>query len=441
MGNICSIFHKQFNKLVKITTSYNKAIFLEKCLYWWQLSKYSLNDNQIWFTRPYEAISDELNISLSSVNRWLKEFEDAGLIERKTKLSGSSKNGYKVTKRTYIRITDKLISLLQEPASITNDKPICTDNKQKDIIENVTETFSLYKEFNSKPLVNNTVSQSYSVNNSKYPTYDVEQQIGERLSTREKNYIKSMMNNLQKNHGVVISAPEELFAEIVFSVLNEHQLSGIGGLNHKIQIIAKLLRENRWSTPKGFYNHCDFGAQFRKTVSKSDVPFVKTKNDTTITTNKYVLEKQIKALNDRLNVISQEIRSEIRQLSFFKHSETEALTRSITKKIEQLKHEENTIKTEQDLLKSALEKEIKPKFGSSVSGKFEQYNDLCNQQQTLKINVEAAKKDYDYALTEMPDDSLYEVVSERYRNQVKKLQLLEEEIYLLGEELYSNKVA
>ena len=148
MGNISTIFHKQFDKLFQLTNNYQQAVFLDKCIYWWQISKYTLNDNNIYFTRAYSQLADDVNISESSVNRYLKKFEDNGFIERKTKLSGCSKDEYKVIKRTYIRICDKLLNLLntgsqKEEASITQKSSFC---EQPDIIDNVTETVSIYKD-------------------------------------------------------------------------------------------------------------------------------------------------------------------------------------------------------------------------------------------------------------------------------------------------------
>ncbi|MGQ3890324.1 hypothetical protein ACQUW5_15090 [Legionella sp. CNM-1927-20] len=34
MGNLCSIFHAHFGKLVDYTRSHNKAVFLDKCIFY-----------------------------------------------------------------------------------------------------------------------------------------------------------------------------------------------------------------------------------------------------------------------------------------------------------------------------------------------------------------------------------------------------------------------
>ncbi|WP_290863038.1 MarR family transcriptional regulator, partial [Flavobacterium sp.] len=114
MGNFCSIFHAHFDKLVSLTNSHKKAVFLDKCLFWWQISKYTLGDEKIWFTRKLSEIAKELSISERSVSRYLDEFEKNGFIERICKLSASNKNNnFTVTKRLYIHVTPKLLNYIQ----------------------------------------------------------------------------------------------------------------------------------------------------------------------------------------------------------------------------------------------------------------------------------------------------------------------------------------
>jgi hypothetical protein len=61
-------------------------------------------------------------------------------------------------------------------------------------------------------------------------------------------------------HKVVFSGKKsELFAQIVFSVLNKAFLPTAETFSHRVNIIAKLIRDKQWTTPKGFYKHFDIG--------------------------------------------------------------------------------------------------------------------------------------------------------------------------------------
>ena len=289
MTNLSAINHANFARLHEITNNYNKATLLDKLIFWWQISTYTLNDGQIWFTRCLNQIAEESKIPKRSVERYLHDFEVAGFIEKTNKL-------YK-KKNLYIRITDKLLVLLGS----TNNKntPQLTEQPKKDEIKPQKTTgsglflthfggtdsakmaVSIYKEKDSNSVNNNTVSQACVVNNVKttplispnaiYPNYAIEKQMGERISERLKNYIKGTMRNLQTQHQLSFSNPEQLFAEIVFSVLQvDNQFTGIFNTHHRINVIAKLLRQKQWRTPKGFYNHWDVGQLYKNKIKKDE---------------------------------------------------------------------------------------------------------------------------------------------------------------------------
>lgn len=281
MGNLCAIFHAHFDRLVALTNSHNKAVFLDKCIYWWQFSKYTLDDESIWFTRSLPEMAKVLSISERSVSRYLEEFERMGLIERTCRLSASNKNNqFGVTKRLYIRVTNKLLQIVQ----ITNTKKItpmqqaedCSFSNQLGEIEKDNLAQSIYKVKDYKQTNNNTVRQRDIVNNLEKPIiqvpqassstshYPIEHQIGERITEPLKNYIKGMLTNVRSQHKCHFSDPNKLFAEVIFSVTQDIQWPGVDNPHHRVNIIAKLLRLKQWKTPKGFYNHWDVGQFFRK---------------------------------------------------------------------------------------------------------------------------------------------------------------------------------
>jgi len=276
--SLSAINYEQLKKLESLTQSHLQAKLLDRFLYWWQFSRYTLNDKQKWFTRSVKDMAEQTGISVRSIARYMNFFEKAGLIERRCVLFKK--------KNLYIRITEKLLRLLgKEPqqASLDTVKPeqnlnnLPTEGSNKSA--SVAVSYIRSKEQIIK--TNSTVSQKGSVNNSdeltKNPSiqtktektenseYKIEKDIGERLTSRFKNYIKGVLNNLQSQHNVIFSNPDKVFAEVVFAVTHEdNQLKGITNPHHRMNIIAKLIREKRWKTPKGFYNHWDIGKLFRE---------------------------------------------------------------------------------------------------------------------------------------------------------------------------------
>jgi len=264
--SLSAINHNQFDKLLELTGNGNKARLLDKFLFWWQGSTYTLDndDNTIWFTRSLDAIAENSKIAKRSVQRYMHEFVEAGFIEKKCKLLRK--------KNLYIRVTDKLLALIKTVDRTTESKQDSSFNNQNGHIEKAKEATPYIK--NIEPIVNgnSTISDSCIVNNAdaaleqqeeKPPVVD--KQIGETITDRLKNYILGVVKNLQEQHSVKISNPDKLYAEIVFSATNkESHFPKIKDMQHRINVIAKMIREGSWRTPKGFYNHSEAGQQYRE---------------------------------------------------------------------------------------------------------------------------------------------------------------------------------
>ena len=323
MANLSAINHINFARLHDITNNYNKATLLDKLVFWWQISTYTLDDNKIWFTRSLNQISEDAKISKRSVERYLHEFEEAGFIEKTNKLFKK--------KNLYIRITEKLLLLLvvqpesvestnrpsiivetdmyhSKPIDDTGNKhpPHLTSSSNNTIINNENKkssdlflnqiggtdhanlAVSIYKDQDLNLKNNNSVSTPDIVNKFKNKQsqnipklkYAIETDLNDLITPQFKKYILGMLSNMQTQHQLVFSNPEQLFAEVVFSVLNkDNQFPGIQDNQHRVNLIAKLLREKRWKTPKGFYNHWDIGSKFKKKKTLQEHAYFESKNE------------------------------------------------------------------------------------------------------------------------------------------------------------------
>jgi len=264
--NLSAINHNQFDRLLELTGNGNKARLLDKFLFWWQGSTYTLDndDSTIWFTRSLDSIAEGSKIAKRSVQRYMAEFVEAGFIEKRCKLLRK--------KNLYIRVTDKLLALIKTIDRTTDSKQDSSFNNQIGHIEKAKEATTYNK--NIEPIVNgnSTISDTCIVNNAdaslekqeeKPPA--VEKLLGETITDRLKSYILGVVKNLQEQHNVKISKPDKLFAEVVFSATNkESHFPKIKDMQHRINVIAKMIREGQWRTPKGFYNHSEAGQQYRE---------------------------------------------------------------------------------------------------------------------------------------------------------------------------------
>ncbi|WP_419421478.1 hypothetical protein ACNVED_16245 (plasmid) [Legionella sp. D16C41] len=289
MGNLCSIFHERFNVLKTLTSCPKKAYLLDQFIFWWQNSKYKLkNSDSIWFMRPYEDIAREVGVGLSTLKKYIKEFADLELIERRNTFCAKNKNNnpneFEVKKRTYIRITDKLLKLINQTSNSLHQNKLCEDKslvqstssqlEQIETIEKSKTIPSIYKDKKYNCIIN-TISETDTVNfgekdiHSKLnktftKNFKYEKELEGLITEEAKSQIKGMLYNIQHKHHILISDPEQLFAEIVFAATDPNQFKHCESFKHKLNAISFTLRSKRWSTPKGFYNHSYIGSLFKE---------------------------------------------------------------------------------------------------------------------------------------------------------------------------------
>jgi len=310
MGNLCSIFHKRFKHLVHIVGCPKKAQLLDYILLSWQTSKYRLkNSDKKWFMKPYNEIHDDTGIARSTLERYIKDLDDAGLIERRqalcTRRKDNTSDSYEVKKRCYINITDKLLVLLNQKAS-EQTKPSSTKNneavnKQEEINNNhpsvpveklktTPERQKIKQNEGTGHLISRGsiyISDHYSiVNNIVNPGNDlvdvdnpdelrrlkkfetmksfVETEIKEEISDEVKQLVLGTFFNLFFLHKKEFSSPEQLISEYLFMLLNkEFYMPDISCIKHRNNILSKVLRENAWKTPRGFYKYFYLGQRFK----------------------------------------------------------------------------------------------------------------------------------------------------------------------------------
>jgi len=276
-NNIATIYHDRHDQLKLLAGSPAKAEFLSKCIYWWQISKYKIkNSDYIWFTRTTDELAAGSGLSDSSVGRYLRNFADKGLIEKRVIKRFSRKHDQDIA-CLHIRITDKLLALLKtttKKSSTTNQT--AADDKQPDSknLPQLNDTPSVNL---TDPTINN---KGYSPNNStvkhnavncgkkqkasfEKTVFPVEKEIGERVSEELKDQIKGMLYNVLKQQEQELKHNERLFTEVLFAVTNQEQFKDVDSMNHRINIAASLIRKKQWRTPKGFYNHWDIGQNFK----------------------------------------------------------------------------------------------------------------------------------------------------------------------------------
>ncbi|HDV5711175.1 TPA: helix-turn-helix domain-containing protein [Legionella pneumophila] len=332
MGNLCSIFHVRFKHLMKVIPSARKAQLVDYILLGWQTSTYTLkNSSNKWFMKPYAEIVEDTGIPKSTLERYIKELVEEGFIERRQALYSRTKEqgGFEVKKGNYIHITDKLLALIkpsqpvpetpQEDTTDIHNNPndyYQQDNQEQDNIEPECKNIDINEGIDPLKMRGLYISDlygSFSINNIifKKLTRSVDKttrmrlsqqfetiqhllysEIKEEIPDEVKKLVLGTFFNLTFEHKKQLSSPKQLAAEYLFALLNsEFYLPDVACFKHRNNILSKMIRENRWRTPKGFYKHFYLGQDFRDQQELREERWQQQKNNE-INPNQEVMEEQ-----------------------------------------------------------------------------------------------------------------------------------------------------
>lgn len=326
-----AIHYGHFNSLLDLAGNDKKARFLDKIIYWFRISNFTLprsDSSEIWFTRTYKQMHIDTNIPVSTLKMYMSEFVKKGYVERKQKKMG-------ISVRAYFRITNKLSSLLPANEQIFNKK----ENTEKKLpkshtSKNTTSILPINKDKDFKKDIN--IISPFQGNKKTENRYNVPksvdiifQNIGERLTESQKTSIWGAIYNLQNRHHKKISNVAEFTAWVCFSILNsKHQLKSALTFSHQLNRLMKISKTKEGlKQPRGFYNHDDIGKLFNnkkehknakpksntRSRGEESVPFSASKMTKDNSFIEYDL-KTLKSEKTNLTVIGASLESEMKAI-------------------------------------------------------------------------------------------------------------------------------
>ncbi|HFE6618950.1 hypothetical protein SDB96_15110 [Legionella pneumophila serogroup 1] len=289
---------------MKVIPSARKAQLVDYILLGWQSSTYKLkNSDLIWFMKPYTQIVEDTGIPKSTLERYIKELHEAGFIERRQALYSRTKEqgGFEVKKGTYIHITEKLLNLIKHSAPVSEPPKADTTHIHKDkhdsyqkcnedqnALKSECNKFDINEGIDPLKMRGLYISDNYTsffINNIilKKLTCSVDKPTLQRLSQQfetiqnllsseikeeipdeVKKLVLGTFFNLTFEHKKQFSSPKQLAAEYLFALLNiDFYLPDVACFKHRNNILSKMIRQNLWRTPKGFYKHFYLGQNFK----------------------------------------------------------------------------------------------------------------------------------------------------------------------------------
>ncbi len=211
-----------------------------------------------------ETLSSRSKESIGAIKSAINELIQLGYIEKKQKRENGRFGS------TSIIVKELVFSLeLEEKIQPTKNTPTVSESS---VVPTININNNIIKNNNTNSTENTeskgSVNTVTSLNAKKEKNDKAEiNAIGQSLTPTQKRFLLTTINNLQ-NQGSNISNPKELFAEIEFSVLDPHHFAG-KTFTHKVNSIAMLIRNKRWSTPRGFSNHSAKGRELKEAKAQS----------------------------------------------------------------------------------------------------------------------------------------------------------------------------
>lgn len=261
-----AIHYTQFDKLLEIAGNDAKARFLDKIIFWFKISKFTLprsNSEDIWFTRTYLQMHDETRIPVSTLKMYMSEFVKRGYLERAQRKMGTSV-------KAYFRITNKLATKL----AITAKKTCIPTRDEKKLTpthtsKNTSFVLPINKDKDIKININ-TIKPLQGCGKKRYGTTDsieaIFNQVGERLTETQKTTVWAAIQNLKNQHNKKHLGSAEFVAWICFSLIHaKNQLKSAKTFSHQLNTLMKIARSSKGlNQPRGFNNHWDIGRDLKQ---------------------------------------------------------------------------------------------------------------------------------------------------------------------------------
>lgn len=401
MGNLCSIFHSRFKHLIRVIPSARKAQLMDYILLGWQTSTYKLKgSDKKWFMKPYSEIIKDTGIPESTLQRYIRELTEAGFIERRQALYSRTKEegAFEVKKGNYIHITEQLLVLLkpseasseEDVSNQTNDennnineksfqeKHIEQDNShqtnsdgnQNEGIDSIKIRGSYIRDLYGSSLINTiTFDKTFSVDKPTLhrltQSFDsvqqfLSQEVKEEVPDSIKQLVAGTFFNLIFEHRKQLSSPQQLAAEYLFALLNvDFYLPKVSCFKHRNNIFSKMIRDNSWRTPKGFYKHFYLGQSFKDKEELREKRWQREK-EKEISQETYAFADINDERIQRLEAQMTEKSALINELtkSIYQHSEEEVIN-EIRERIQLHRRELDTLWAEQLRVEQEIEAEEK----------------------------------------------------------------------------------
>jgi len=250
--------------LKELTGSFKDALIYSLLIFRNAASSIKYN-HKTWCAIKKETLAHWTKLSIRTLDKHINILLEKGLILKKL-------FSFYGKVQSHFHIPEYINNILKKNIHVKDDKET---SPQICRLQQAKKGISIRIRTNDKK-TNNNIEKKESFTQSQKETINFDS-IHEKLTKKQIRYVKKVFYNTIKP--LTISCPNQVYEEIIFSITNPTQHKGIMSFRHRVFRCLKMLKNNTWRTPLGFFNHSEHGKKLKAVKENKEKSWDKVKQE------------------------------------------------------------------------------------------------------------------------------------------------------------------
>ena len=293
------IHHQKFSSLVEYIGDIHSTIIFSKIAFHFNNSQIS-HEYKKWCSIKKEVLANWAGISIRKLDGIIEELVKNGILLKKNFIwYGKRQLHFHIPNFAQEVLYDRISEIKKQngmpvatsliiPSTVNSINNIVDPNPVKEegrgwVEKALPYTFiclspsakmgkSIRIRSNTKKINNNN-----SANNLSKQKSDITL-INSKLTLQQEKYLQGALRNTLARSQVKVSNQLVLLEELKFSVSNIEQHKGVCSFHHVVSRYMKIISQNNWKTPIGFYTHSNIGKSIKEKNTMREEQWNKHKN-------------------------------------------------------------------------------------------------------------------------------------------------------------------
>ena len=293
------IHHQKFSSLVEYIGNIHSTIIFSKIAFHFNNSQIN-HENKKWCSIKKEILANWAGISIRKLDGIIEELIKSGVLLKKNFIWYGKRQIHfhipnfakeviyehisEAVKQSAIPVATTLVM----PSSVNTINDIVDTNVVKEEGRGEAEKTSPYTFICLSPSAK--IGKSIGIrsnikktkNNSGHNLLTERKSditlINSKLTYQQEKYLEGALRKTLTTSQISVTNQSELLDELKFSVSNIDQHKGITSFHHAVSRCMKIIAQNNWKTPIGFYTHSNIGKSIKEKRAIREEQWNKYKN-------------------------------------------------------------------------------------------------------------------------------------------------------------------